>query len=349
MVKRVVLLLIIAGLISCSKKEDTDPDTIKIYPGGIFIVNEGNFSVANSSLSYYDPSTSEIITNLFYKINDAPLGDVAQSITINENVVYLAINNSGIIYGVNRETLEFEGKIGGLISPREMIFVDDQKAYVSDLYSSEITIVNPTSYEIIGTIEVGRTSDCLVKSGNRIMAANWSAYNQTKINNSVIVIDSDTDALLDSITVGIEPNSMVIDKYNFLWVLCSGGFMNDEMPTLWQVNPITLEVQKKILFNNILQNPDNLCINSTGDTLYFLNNGVYRMSISDIELPDEAIINENNRNYYSLGIDPVRNEIYVSDALDYSQNGIVYRYSQTGTLISSFEAGIIPGCFGFNY
>ncbi len=349
MLKKIIFLLIVSQLIYCSRKDNADPDAITINYGGIFIVNEGNFSTANSSLSYYYPSTSEIITNLFYKINDAPLGDVAQSITINENMVYLVINNSGIIYGVNRETLEFEGKIGGLISPREMIFVDDQTAYVSDLYSSEVTIVNPTSYEIIGTIEVGRTSDCLVKSGNRIMAANWSAYNQTKINNTIMVIDSDTDALLDSIVVGIEPNSMVVDKNNFLWILCAGGFMNVELPTLWKVSTINFEIEEKFTFNSILQNPDNLCINGTGDTLYFLNKGVYSMAISDTELPEAAIINENDKNYYSLGIDPVRNEIYVSDVLDYNQNGIIFRYSQTGTLISSFEAGIIPGCFGFNY
>ena len=73
------------------------------------------------------------------------------------------------------------------------------------------------------------------------------------------------------------------------------------------------------------------------------------MSVYDQQLPNNAIIQENNNNYYALGIDPVKNEIYVSDALDYTQNGIVYRYNTTGSLISSFEVGIIPGCFGFNY
>lgn len=349
MLKKIIFILVVLQLIYCSRKNTIEPAAIKIKTGGVFIVNEGNFSTANSSLSYYDPSSSEIINNLFYKVNNAPLGDVAQSITMNKNIAYIVINNSGIIYGVNLETCEFDGKINGLVSPREMIFIDDNKAYVSDLYGTKLTVVNPTNYELIGKIDVGKSSDCMVRSGNRIMVANWSAYNQTKINNTVMVIDSDTDVLTDSIVVGIEPNSMVIDKNDFLWVLCSGGFMNDEMPTLWKVNTETLETQKKFTFNNILQSPDNLCINSTMDTLYFLNDGVYRISITDIELPAEAIINENGGNYYSLGVDPVRNEIYVSDALDYNQNGIVTRYNSKGTLISSFEVGIIPGDFGFNY
>ena len=341
--------MVVLQLINCSTKNTIDPDAIKINTGDVFIVNEGNFSVANSSLSHYDPAISQITNNLFYKVNNAPLGDVAQSITLNKNIAYIVINNSGIIYGVNLETCEFNGKINGLGSPREMIIIDDDKAYVSDLYGTKLTIVNPANYEVIDKIDIGKSSDCMVKSGKLVMVANWSAYNQTKINNTVMVIDSDTNVLIDSIVVGIEPNSMVIDKNNYLWVLCSGGYMNDEMPTLWKVNTETLESQKKFTFDNIFQNPDNLCINLTRDTLYFLNDGVYRLSVTDLELPAEAIINENGKNYYSLGVDPVRNEIYVSDALDYNQNGIVTRYNFNGTLISSFEAGIIPGDFGFNY
>lgn len=349
MIKNTIIILLTFSLLaSCTEKEEIDPGTITINKGGIFITNEGNFSAANSSLSYYYPETSEISNNLFYKANNVPLGDVAQSITINNNIVYLVINNSGIVYGVNRETLEYEGKISGLISPREMIFIDDQKAYISDLYRTEITIVNPGTFEITGKIELGKSSDCMVKSGNKIFAANWSALNQTKLNNTVMVIDSENDILVDSIIVGIEPNSMVIDKDESLWILCSGGFMNSELPTLWKVNSTTLEIQKKYTFNNILQSPDNLCTNGTGDSIYFLNKGIYSMSVYDQELPENEIISEDNHNYYSLGIEPETSEIYVSDALNYNQNGIVYRYNSTGELVSSFEVGIIPGSFGFN-
>ena len=349
MYKNIVFLSLISLLISCTSKDNGEPDSTLIEEGGIFILNEGNYSVANSSLSYYYPDRSEIRKSLFYKVNNVPLGDVAQSLTIKNNSVYVVINNSGLIYGINRNTLEFEGKINGLVSPREMIFIDDNKAYVSDLYSSSITIVDPVIYEIIGGIEIGKSSDCMIKSQNRVFIANWSAYNQTKLNNTLMVIDSDIDILVDSIIVGIEPNSMVIDKDGLLWVLCSGGFMNDEMPTLWQINPVSLEIVKTIEFEDILQNPDNLCINGTKDTIYFLNNGVFSMSINSLKLPDNAFITSVNNTYYTLGIDPVNSEIYVSDALDYNQDGLVYRYSATGTFISSFEAGIIPGDFEFNY
>jgi hypothetical protein len=51
--------------------------------------------------------------------------------------------------------------------------------------------------------------------------------------------------------------------------------------------------------------------------------------------------------FYSLAIDPENSEIYVGDAIDHSQNGIVHRYSSVGMLIDEFKVGISPGNFAF--
>jgi hypothetical protein len=39
--------------------------------------------------------------------------------------------------------------------------------------------------------------------------------------------------------------------------------------------------------------------------------------------------------------------VYVADAIDYVQQGKIYRYDATGHLISEFYAGIIPGAFSW--
>ncbi len=344
-----IFIFIILVTTSCSKTETDNPTAVNLNKGGIFILNEGNYSVANSSLSYFYPNEDSTQNSLFYKANNAPLGDVAQSITLHKNTAYIVINNSGLIYGVNSKTIEFEGKISGLVSPREMVIISDNKAYVSDLYNTSITIVNPQEYIATGHIQIGKSTDGLVKHGNYVFGANWSSYNQTTINNTVMIIDSENDMIVDSIVVGIEPNSMVFDKNNQLWVLCSGGFMNEEKPTLWQINPVTFEIVKSITFSDILHNPENLCINGNGDSLYFVNKDIYGMSISDNEIPTSSLIPSDEKLIYTISVDPVNNDIYISDAIDYNQSGTIYRYNSTGTLISSFEAGIIPGDIMFNY
>ncbi len=71
------------------------------------------------------------------------------------------------------------------------------------------------------------------------------------------------------------------------------------------------------------------------------------MSIKDTGLPADVFIKPRNYDYYSLAIDPANSVIYAGDALDYQQNGLVYRFYPYGELIDSFQVGINPGAFCF--
>lgn len=227
--------------------------------------------------------------------------------------------------------------------------VNEQKAYVSNLSYSRLTIVNLEEYSILGEIEIGRSSEEMVKLGDEVFVANWSAYNQTKTNNKVMVINSQLDVLVDSITVGIEPNSQVIDKDGKLWVLCSGGFENIEKPTLWRVDPVNRQILQKFEFQNINSSPTELETSMEKDTLYFINESVFKMAILDTELPQIPFINNYAELAYRLAIDPRNNDIYLTDALDYTRNGFVYHFSAEGQILDTIVAGIIPSNIGFNF
>ncbi len=49
--------------------------------------------------------------------------------------------------------------------------------------------------------------------------------------------------------------------------------------------------------------------------------------------------------YYGLTVNPDNGEVYIADAIDYQQQGMMYRYSPQGKLIDEFYVGIIPGAF----
>jgi hypothetical protein len=165
-----------------------------------------------------------------------------------------------------------------------------------------------------------------------------------------VVVNALGDILVDSVQVGLEPNSMVTDKNGNLWVLCSGGYLNEENPTLWKIAPASREVLAKFTFDDINTSPDNLEKNGAGDSLFFLNRGVFKMAITDIALPDQPFIQEDDGKYFFyLGVDPVNGAIFTSDALDYTKNGFVYRYDAKGNFLEKLDVGIIPGPFAFNY
>ena len=71
------------------------------------------------------------------------------------------------------------------------------------------------------------------------------------------------------------------------------------------------------------------------------------MPINSVNLPVSPVIAQKENLFYGLGIDPVNSDIYISDAVDYMQKGIVFHYKSDGTKIDSFKTDIIPSYFKF--
>lgn len=353
------MLLGAALLISCMKDEelwDIEKPDVPGQTEGVFIVNEGNFFYENASLSFYDNATREVYNDIFLGVNGLPLGDVALSMEVRNGLGYIVVNNSGRIYVIDANTFELKGKITGLTSPRYIHFVSDSKAYVSDLYARSISIVDPRSLQVTGTITVNNNdsqfyqhpTEQMVRHGRFVFVNCWS------FDDKILVIDSETDSLVDSIQVLKQPQSMVMDRFGRLWVLTDGGFEGSpyghEAPALIAINAVTREVERVVRLE-LGDHPSDLQINGTGDTLYFINRHVFRMPLGTGLLPELFIESDYSGSieggFYGLGIDPATSEIYVADAIDNVQRGLVYRYRPDGMPADTLRVGLVPGAFCF--
>ncbi|MBO4574252.1 MAG: DUF5074 domain-containing protein [Bacteroidales bacterium] len=338
---------------SCSKKDNPQPapqPTTK----GLFISNEGTFTYANSSLSYYDKEADTVANNLFFRVNGAPIGDVAQSLTIIGNDLYIVVNNSKYIYKVDAQTILYKAKIIGFTSPRYMLPVGNNKAYVSDLASPGLWSLDLVTYAKT-LINTGKTTECMVKINNEVFVSNWSKSYVDFENNTVQVIDCVNDALVDEIEVAREPKAMVVDKNNNIWVICNGGWdpTVGQDPALICINPATREIVKRFDFTPGVDSPDGLAIDGTGENVFFMNGGygtlnVYKMSVDATELPEAAFIMSEGRLFYGIKVDPQNGDIYLTDAKNYVQNGDLLHYSAEGELLGTFTLGIIPSYMLFN-
>jgi len=224
------------------------------------------------------------------------------------------------------------------------------KAYVSDLYSGWLTISDPVQGTVLDSIDLRGSADrfsseqMIFHNGNLYVAC-WSYGKQ------IMVIDTGTDRIVDSIEVGKQPNSMVVDKYGYLWVLSDGGYpyspFGQEKASLARINPETHTAETMKTWDDIRVSPTDLCIDNNGDSLYFIAEGVYKRSL-DMNGFGKPFVPENGRQFYSLGVDPGDGTVYIGDAVDYQQDGWVYRFSSAGIGIDSFRVGINPGYFCFS-
>jgi DNA-binding beta-propeller fold protein YncE len=338
--KYIILLTVV---VSCTKISDNHKGTF-LAGSGVFILNEGNFTWGNGSLSFYSYDSAKIYNDLFLNINGRPLGDIPNSMAISGEKAYLVVNNSGKIEVIDRNTLESLTTIGGLVSPRNISFVNSTKAYVTSMYSDSVAILNLTDNQISGYISLRRSSEAIIISGNKAFISNWVGGRE------VIVINTINDKVVDSIEVGIEPESMVLDKNNFLWVLCNGGWARTDFAELIKINTVNNSIEKEFVFPTKLASPSSLQIDGSGETLYYLENGVKKMSIFSLTLPSLSYISQSGHYFYKIGINPVNSDIFVTDAVDYQQKGYVLYYRKDGTLVSTQMADVIPGlmCFKLN-
>jgi len=331
--------------VSCSLI-NSDPDNVDLTnkyleSEGVFILNEGNFMSGNGTLSFYSYDSAKIYNNVFSTVNNRPLGDIPYSMAIKGDKAYIVVNNSGKIEVVGKNSMRSLKIITGLVSPRNILLINDQKAYVSDLYSDYVTIINPEINTVIREIHIGTSSEAMILAGNKAYVANWVSGNM------LFIIDTETDLVTGSIEVGVEPESLVIDKNSTLWVLCNGGWKRENFAELIGISTLTDEIIERHIFPMITDSPSCLRINGNGDTLYYIDKGVRRMSIEASELPEIAFISEQDEAFYKIGINPVNGEIFISDAVDYQQKGYVMRYKNNGTLIEIMQADIIPGSMCF--
>ena len=336
------LAMLLAGCIDygAPKLEQFD----KSGSTGVFVLCEGNFMYGNASLSYYDRATGECVNDIFVRANGAKLGDVAQSMTIYGGVAYVVVNNSGVVYAMNPDTFEVRGIIRGLASPRYIHFVSAEKAYITDLYAVKITIVNPQTLAATGEIATGRhaSTEQMAQVGDYLFVACWS------YDDAVLVIDTRTDEIVREIAVGKQPDSIVADCNGKVWCLSNGGLSADAQPSLCRIDAASQSVERTFALPQGSA-PSKLCTDAQGRRLYFLNDGVWAMEADAEALPERPIIESRGTIYYGLAVEPRSGEIFVADAIDYVQAGVVYRYSAAGELLDTFRAGIIPGGFCFKY
>jgi DNA-binding beta-propeller fold protein YncE len=297
---------------------------------GVLIANEGNFQWGNASVSFYDSENDTLIQELFQAVNQRPLGDVLQSITLNDSKAYLVMNNSGKVEVVDKNSFELQHTISGFVSPRYFHIASSDKAYVTDLYADKIAVIDLNSNEIVRYIPCEGWTEEMIQIDDLVYVANLDS-------NQINVINVKQDLIVNRIPVSTSIKSLKIDLQNRLWVCGS----ENGLGSVYCIDPYTSDVLYHHTFEG--ENPRDLFVSDDGQNVYFLSNGVWRIDIGStsatLMIPAEGGV------FYGLAVN--HGKMYISDAINYVQKGTVWVYDLQRNLLDEWEVGVIPSEFDF--
>ncbi|QTD37849.1 cell surface protein [Polaribacter batillariae] len=292
-INKLLSILALSAIIftSCSK-EDSPLLPKGDYENGILISGEGSPSAGTGSVSYVsnDLTTTE---NLIYKkANSEELGTFLQSMAFDDNRAFIIVDNQNTISVVNRYTFKKESAITvGLQTPRYMTIVGN-KGYVTNWGSGSfgdnvsddfISIVNLETYEVESKIDVAVGPERILAHDGKLYVSHKGGFG---MNNKISIIDIATSKVVKEITVNDIPDEIFIDNNNFLVVLCEGKAAwtgNETLASITRINTTNNTIESKIEFANGMH-PSLMVLDNT-TAYYSVGNSVYKMNISDTELP----------------------------------------------------------------
>jgi DNA-binding beta-propeller fold protein YncE len=341
-------------LMACKKDNPATPTPIPTptVSGNVYIVCEGSLGNIPAALSLYQPIKDSSYSDIYKSTNNQLLGDIFQSMQPIGNYYFLCVNNSNKIVVIRKDNWLLVSTIA-ITQPRYILPVNDTKAYISSLFNNKVYIINPQSFSLIDSIIMpAQNAEGMLLYNNTAYITTWDTATH-----NIYAINTFTNQITQSIQVaGVAPKEVLIDKDNRLWVL-SGNIQQGKGAAFSKVNPDNGQVIKSYTFP-IGADPMRAVMNTTKDTIYFIevnynggtqNNGIYRMSIYDNNLPTQPFITAGTYQYYwALGIEPHTGNLYVGDPKGFTQKGSVYIYNTNASLLKQFSVAVGPGHFYFD-
>lgn len=331
-------------LASCHKdKEVQKSDTPTAERAGIYILNQGGIGHNNSTLTYYDYTSKQLVPDQFNVANNDKLGDTGNDMGIYGSKMFIVVNNSDLIDVVNYKNAKLIKKIN-LNQPRSVVFYKSN-AFITS-YNGTVSVIDTTSLTITNTITVGRTPEQIAISNNKLYVANSGGIPYGNPDNTVSVVDLNTFKEIKKITVISDPVSIISDSFNNVYVL-SYGFGNvlagmtiiDTKADIVKPSPTV-----SLGYSIPIYSQGDFVYYATSDPITFDNKiAVYNAKTQTVAQANFITDGTTIQTPYAISGDPNTGEVFITDAVDYASNGTLYAFDKTGKKEYAIQVGISPG------
>lgn len=341
----------------------TDPEPTP-YESGVFVLNAGNFSDNNGSISLVSRNSVVASTDIFRAANSRPITGGVQGYAEIDGKGLILVDNSTA--GQDKVELVEVGTFKSLATlvapdienPRYVVQVAPNKAYVScwgatgdfsNFYPNPgyVAVVDMARRQVIKKITVAKGAEQMVVNDSEVFVGSVGGEK------GLTVIDLATDEVKQTVELANNPRPIGIDATGQLWVYAAkemiqmnartkaiGSRLKINSPAHRFVGPIAFGRDRQNIFFSQYYYDAADGYKQKGET--------YNFSIRDaaISLASPFL----RRTFTALGVDPNSQvgTLYAGVTPSYKQAGYVVRYnSSNAQVIDSVRVEIAPSGFYF--
>ena len=342
---RLISLLLILALTSC-KKEKVEPVVIAdSLSNGMAVLCEGLFQQNNSNVSWVNFSDGSISNTLFQDKTSRQLGDTGNDMKRYGSKIYIVVNSSStieVLDAISFTSLQQIEMMNGPIAkqPRSIAF-NASYAYVS-CYDGYVDIIDTVSLSVIGRIQVGSNPEGMSVANNKLYVANSGGLNFPNVDSTLSVIDLSTHAEIHKIVIGKNPSVVISDDAGEVYVINRGDY--GALPS----SISRIDSQNDIVLSEL---PINATHITKMNDKFLIANFNYNTNVSTVSLFNpitETMLNPNLisgnsiTSLYGINYNSNTNQIYITDAMGFTNTGYVRSYSSTGVHLQDYHVGLNP-------
>lgn len=341
------MLALGASLASCSDDDSSDDSGSKVTlpQSRVYILNEGKNGLNNAGLAFYAPNKdADFIPDIYMTQNNAKLGDTGQSMIEYEDEIYIAVYGSKYLTKLNAAGVEL--KRVSFVEDNDLSagirYIDAEDGYIyASFYGGVVAKINAKTLEVVDKLTgLGDNLEGVAICEDMLYVANSCTADWSVHHNDVKVIDLRTFKLKETLTVGLNPNTLIEEDDKVF--LISWGNYGDVGYSLQMIDPAANnKVTELGSATRMCADDDILYLtysNYTNPTTSFFTYNIKTGKMDEASFLKDIPEKLKTSTIYMLEVNDNNGDIYIGTT-DYTTNGTIYRFKKDGTFVEQFDAG----------
>ena len=297
---------------------------------GVYVLSEGTDAPNQSVLSFLSYANGDFNLNITFP---DLLGISPDGLIFYNNKFYVTAQGSpggaGKIYAMDTNGI-ITGSNSFGENPYSLAAVNN-KAYCTNGPDSSVSVIDLNTLAEIKRIKIGTYPQEIISADLKVFVCNTRDISAGAYDSTISVINANSDIQIGKFKINYAPSSLALSRDGFLLIGSSG---NNGL--IYKVSPFSYSKVDSFVVNSPIVK--DISVDYQSDDIYFISSPGTITKLNLLSRSQSIIITGAPLvTAYGYAYDWKSKQHYVTDAVNYTTNGYLYKYNYEGVLQSSFQ------------